>query len=226
MRSKKFTPQAKKIPLTFNIVISLIGIVTSTTAAVAAYYSYRATQEQADIARATLPIVKHQSLIEYFLTLPRVILVPEYQERSVSNNFCVLSKNIGKFPTIGYEIFSIEENSKFIRRVVSSQPLYSESTHKHCISSKREILNLIVITQLPGIVQQGVLPLTNFRTPPGGQYRCEYFSFALQNKPDMKDHIVQTYIETPREIINNTFRLEVPSSYRKGITCDSQYRII
>ncbi len=201
--------------------VPLIGAAVAIVAAYFSWLSWGATERQAIVAEKTLPLAAWAGRLDYLASLPRVVIIPDSPAENAPSEFCFSAKNIGKYPTVGYEVLAFSGPPQPSSHLTTIQPLAGDLVHRHCIAMPADgRVQLLVVSRLAYIVQEGVLPFTNWKMPRGEQYRCEMFGFKLSNTGG------RTFVplDPPHEVRRVVWGSSFASPLGSNVKCSDEYR--
>lgn len=200
--------------------LSLVGISISLFSLWFSVWQTKATEEQATAAKVALEQTHNPQFLDALLTAPRAVAFVEGEIYSSVPRFCFVVKNLGRYPTAGYEIFSLSEGNVPRRIAATTQPLVGDSFHKYCLDqAPKDFIHLMVVSTLPTVSLQSVLPFTNYRWPEGKSYWCEAQTFrAVRTNRTARFEPVVPSTSILREHWNAT----LPTILMSDVNCANQ----
>lgn len=203
-----------------NVALLLIASIASATTA---WLSWKATKQQAEAAQRTLEIAQYQGYLSYLDSLPRLV-IDTASANSVKSNgkFCFQVRNIGRYRSIGYDIYLLGQNGMAKATIGNTQPLIGDYAHSYCLDDKAfSSLHFLVVSHLAFAVQDGYgIYGGDRRSRPGEQYECGFFGFSRGHQPFARDFLP---VEVPRDEQVLAWNRAYPSVTGKNVTCKNQY---
>lgn len=205
--------------------LEFVALLTAIFSALTTYLSWQATSRQTEVAEQALRFARHEYSLKYFQSLPRIVPTPVSEPTETEPVACIRLKNIGTSPSVGYEIFLLNASDVASALISTTHPLSAEQELVICdIAIPKEKFTLLVVNSLAGIVQQGVLPLTNNRNPKGGQYKCEFFSFtATQSSGSKRMNYAPSLQDT--QLTAEYWNKPLPTKIQRDVICSGEYAI-